>query len=36
MDEGKRDKAPPICGAKEKKDIDELEGPENNRGGHRD
>jgi hypothetical protein len=36
MDEGERDKAPPICGTKEKKDIDEIEGAGNNRGGHRD
>lgn len=33
---GERGKAPPICGAKEKEDIEEIEGAGNNRGGHRD
>lgn len=36
MDQGERGRAPPIRGAKEKEDIEEIEGAGNNRGGHRD
>jgi hypothetical protein len=36
MGKGERGKAPPIRRAKEKEDIEEIDGAGNNRGGHRD